>query len=82
MSIGSPLCKSLFDQKDPHNELAVRKSMSLHKKALGLNQTNMMDNAYGSGHGMQLEVLEHRFKEIEKKLDNCATEYRKTLIKD
>jgi hypothetical protein len=41
----------------------------------------MMENAYGAGHGMQMEVLEHRFKEIEKKLDKCATEYRKTLIK-
>jgi hypothetical protein len=77
----------LFDhQHDPHNELIVRKSMSLHKKALGLDGPSM--HYEGSGlfgnvpHvGLQSEVLEHRFKELEKKLDKSAAEYRGALEK-
>ena len=87
MSLGSPLHKSLFDQEhDPHNELIVRKSMSLHKKALGLDKSSM--HYEGSGllgsvpHvGLQSEVLEHKFKELEKKLDKSAAGYREAIEK-
>jgi hypothetical protein len=60
--------------------------MSLHKKALGLDRPSM--HYEGSGlignvpHvGLQSEVLEHRFKELEKKLDKSAAEYREALEK-
>lgn len=55
--------------------------MSLHKKALGLDTPAMIENMIGVGThaGMQSEVLEHKFKELERKLDKSAIEYRKTM---
>ncbi len=55
--------------------------MSLHKKALGLDRSSMLYEGSGligsAPHvGLQSEVLEHRFKELEKKLDKSAAEYR------
>ena len=60
--------------------------MSLHKKALGLDRSSM--HYEGSGllgsvpHvGLQSEVLEHMFKELEKKLDKSAAGYREAIEK-
>ena len=55
--------------------------MSLHKKALGLDSSAMLENLIGSGQhgGMQSEVLEHKFKELEKKLDKSAQQFRNSI---
>ena len=60
--------------------------MSLHKKALGLDRSSMLYEGSGligsAPHvGLQSEVLEHRFKELEKKLDKSAAGYRGAIEK-
>lgn len=76
MSLGSPLRKSTFSgEKESEREAMLLKSMSLHRKALGLDNAMLQDS--GSG-----EInLEHKFKEQEKKLEQSAKQLKEEINK-